>query len=207
MTIAASVGITIAVAYLLGSIPAGYIAGLLGGIDIRKEGSCNVGATNVVRVLGKRYGYPVFIFDLLKGVVAVLVGKRLADAPSSMEVFGILAGVVSVVGHMFPIWLKFKGGKGVATSIGVISALMPAAALVIVAVWLLTFALSRYVSVASIAAAIALPVTVGFVSRVTRTDHSALFYFSICLAVLITVRHRDNVQRLLNGTEPRFRRK
>src|SRR5437870_309761 len=113
--------------YLLGSIPFGYLAGRTAGIDIRQAGSCNIGATNVVRVLGKRYGYPVFVFDFLKGFGAVKLSMLLATRPlpgwNSPEVFGIIAAASSVVGHCYPLWLRFKGGKGVATSAGALFAL------------------------------------------------------------------------------------
>src|SRR6195256_7063717 len=107
--------------YLLGSIPFGYLAGRLSGVDIRGVGSGNIGATNVVRVLGKRYGYPVFAVDFLKGLAAVFaatcVARHLDLTQRSAQIFGITAGVCCVLGHSFPVWLKFKGGKGVATSL------------------------------------------------------------------------------------------
>jgi glycerol-3-phosphate acyltransferase PlsY len=197
--------------YLLGSIPAGYLAGRMAGIDIRKAGSGNIGATNVVRVLGKRYGYPVFAVDFLKGLAAVFaatfVAKHLDLTERSAQVFGITAGVCCVLGHSFPIWLRFNGGKGVATSLGVIFGLMPVAALIVVGVWLLTFQLSRYVSVASIIAALVLPVTVMLVSHRQRSDNTVVFYFSLCLTAVIILRHRPNLVRLMRGTEPRYRRR
>src|SRR4030088_3666061 len=153
--------------YLLGSIPAGYLAGRMAGIDIRKAGSGNIGATNVVRVLGKRYGYPVFAVDFLKGLAAVFaatcVAKHLDLTERSAQIFGITAGVCCVLGHSFPIWLRFNGGKGVATSLGVIFGLMPTAAIIVILVWAITFELSRYVSIASMLAALALPLTVALI--------------------------------------------
>src|SRR4029077_6426884 len=120
--------------YLLGSIPFGYLAGRIAGIDIRQAGSGNIGATNVVRVLGKRYGYPVFILDFLKGFGAVEIAIAFARAArpewGSPEVYGILAAFGSVVGHSFPPWLKFRGGKGVATSAGALFGVMPLAMLI-----------------------------------------------------------------------------
>ena len=197
--------------YLLGSIPAGYLAGRVARIDIRKAGSGNIGATNVVRVLGKRYGYPVFAVDLLKGLAAVFaatcVAKHLDLTERSAQIFGITAGVCCVLGHSFPIWLRFNGGKGVATSLGVIFGLMPVAALIVVGVWLLTFQLSRYVSVASIVAALALPIMVMLVSHRQHSDNTVVFYFSLCLTAVIILRHRPNLVRLIRGTEPRFRRR
>jgi len=197
--------------YLIGSIPAGYIAGRIAGIDIRTAGSGNIGATNVLRVLGKRYGYSVFLFDFIKGAVAVqmsiLICKVAAEPQLSSEICGILAGISSVVGHSYPVWLSFKGGKGVATSGGVIFSLMPFAALIVGIVWIATFLASRYVSVASITAAIALPITVGAMTYFRQLSSLLLLYFSICSAAVIIIRHRSNLSRLFNGTEPRFQRK
>jgi glycerol-3-phosphate acyltransferase PlsY len=197
--------------YLLGSIPAGYLAGRIAGIDIRNAGSGNIGATNVVRVLGKRYGYPVFAIDFLKGVIAVVIATAVARnmdlAERWVQGFGVTAGVCCVMGHAFPIWLKFKGGKGVATSIGVIFGLMPLAALIVLGVWIVTFELGRYVSVASIIAALTLPITVLLMSQWRHYDNAVVFYFSLCLTAVIILRHRSNLNRLMRGTEPRFRRR
>jgi glycerol-3-phosphate acyltransferase PlsY len=197
--------------YLLGSIPFGYIAGRIAGIDIRTHGSGNVGATNVIRSLGKAYGYPVFGLDFLKGFTAVKVslwaaGKIQPDWHSP-ELFGILAAISSVIGHSFPVWLSFKGGKGVATSAGALTALAPFAALIGLSIWIVTFWLTRYVSVASIAAAGALPLVILITTKVGREAGSLLFYSSLCLAAVIIWRHRSNLSRLVRGTEPRFNRK
>src|SRR6266480_1904338 len=197
--------------YLLGSIPFGYLAGRIGGIDIRKCGSGNVGATNVMRTLGKSYGYPVFVADFLKGFGAVkmslLIATRVQSEWNSPEMFGILAAISSVIGHSFPVWLHFKGGKGVATSAGALFALAPVAALVGVAIWILTFWLTRYVSLASIAAAAALPLIILASTSLSRTTGRLLFYSSVCLAAVVIWRHRSNLSRLMRGTEPRFTRK
>jgi acyl phosphate:glycerol-3-phosphate acyltransferase len=197
--------------YLLGSIPFGYLAGRIAGIDIRKCGSGNVGATNVIRTLGKSYGYPVFVADFLKGFGAVkmslLIVTRVQSEWNSPEMFGILAAISSVVGHSFPVWLRFKGGKGVATSAGALFALAPVAALVGAAIWILTFWLTRYVSVASIAAAAALPFIILITTWLSEHGGKSLFYSSVCLAVVVIWRHRSNLSRLLRGTEPRFTRK
>ncbi len=147
------------VSYLLGSIPAGYLAGRIAGVDIRHAGSGNIGATNVTRVLGKRYGYPVFIVDFLKGLMAVslsiLMEKRAQPQSVPTELIGIIAAISCVIGHSFPVWLSFKGGKGVATSMGGLFGLMPFVALIGGAVWVITFQITRYVSVASITATLA----------------------------------------------------
>jgi len=205
-----TIAVVVLVGYLIGSVPAGYLAGCIAGIDIRKVGSGNIGATNVLRILGKRYGYPVFLFDFLKGVAAVEMSILIFDSyhpAASRELYGILGGVSSVIGHSYPVWLNFKGGKGVATTAGVVFALIPFAALVMCVVWVAAFQASRYVSVASIAAAIALPVTVGALLYFEQLNKPVLLYFSIWLAAVVIVRHRSNVSRLLNGTEPRFQRK
>ena len=205
-----TIAVVVLVGYLIGSVPAGYLAGCIAGIDIRKVGSGNIGATNVLRILGKRYGYPVFLFDFLKGVAAVEMSILIFDIyhpAASRELYGILGGVSSVIGHSYPVWLNFKGGKGVATTAGVVFALIPFAALVMCVVWVAAFQASRYVSVASIAAAIALPVTVGALLYFEQLNKPVLLYFSIWLAAVVIVRHRSNVSRLLNGTEPRFQRK
>lgn len=197
--------------YLLGSIPFGYLAGRLAGIDIRKTGSGNIGATNVVRVLGKFYGYPVFFLDFLKGLGAVKISVLLATRGHSEwpspEVFGIIAAVSSVIGHCFPLWLKFRGGKGIATSAGALFGLMPLAMLIGLAVWILVFWLTRYVSVASITAAIALPFVIAILTWLNQSYGKALFYSSLCIAAVVIWRHHSNLSRLMRGTEPRFTRK
>jgi acyl phosphate:glycerol-3-phosphate acyltransferase len=203
--------IVVIASYLLGSIPFGYLAGRMAGIDIRNCGSGNVGATNVIRALGKGYGYPVFALDFLKGLGAVkmsiLIATRMQSEWNPPEMFGIVAAISSVLGHSFPVWLGFKGGKGVATSAGALFGLAPVAALVGVAIWIVTFWLTRYVSVASIAAAAALPFVILITTWLSRTTGKLLFYSSVCLAVVVIWRHRSNLSRLIHGTEPRFNRK
>lgn len=194
--------------YLLGSIPDGYLAGRFCGIDLRTQGSGNIGATNALRVLGKKWGYAVFLFDFLKGLIPVLaagiwgghIGFQVASAP------GALAALCSLLGHSFPVWLGFKGGKGIATSAGVIVGLFPAAFLFCVGTWLLLFTTTRYVSVASIAASIALPTAVTALFLFHRADWLALLV-SILMCALAVWRHRSNITRLRAGTEPRFERK
>src|SRR4029077_9512637 len=197
--------------YLLGSIPFGYFAGRLAGIDIRQAGSGNVGATNVVRVLGKAYGYPVFALDVLKGFGAVKISMLMAPGRppewSSPEIFGILAAMCSVSGHLYPPWLKFNGGKGVATSAGALFALAPAATLLGVAIWIIVFWLTRYGSVASLTAALVLPIVILVVRSHDQNNGKPLVYSSACVAAVIIWRHRSNLSRLMRGTEPRFTRK
>jgi acyl phosphate:glycerol-3-phosphate acyltransferase len=197
--------------YLLGSIPFGYLVGRLKGIDIRQAGSGNVGATNVVRVLGKGYGYPVFALDFLKGFVAVTISMLMAPGRrqewNSPEIFGILAAMSSVLGHSYPVWLKFNGGKGVATSAGALLGLAPLATLIGVVIWTIVFWLTRYVSLASITAAVGLPIIILLVSSHDENNGMPLVYSSACVAAVIIWRHRSNLSRLLRGTEPRFSRK
>jgi glycerol-3-phosphate acyltransferase PlsY len=197
--------------YLFGSFPAGYFAGRIAGVDVRSVGSGNIGATNVLRVLGKPWGYTVFFVDAFKGFAAVRLAFFLAEHLSFTRphavYFAILAAVMCVVGHTFPIWLGFKGGKGVATSAGAIFGLMPLAAVIIFLVWVVVFEITRYVSVASLVAASALPATVALLLHWEMVDGVALLYFSTVLAILVVWRHRANFSRLLKGTEQRFTRK
>jgi acyl phosphate:glycerol-3-phosphate acyltransferase len=197
--------------YLFGSFPAGYFAGRIAGVDVRSLGSGNIGATNVLRVLGKRWGYAVFFVDAFKGFAAVrlafFLAEHLAFARAHAVYFAILAAVMCVVGHTFPVWLRFKGGKGVATSAGAVFGLMPLAALIIFLVWVVVFEITRYVSVASLLAASALPVTVALLIHWKIIEGVGLLYFSTVLAILVVWRHRSNFSRLLKGTEQRFIRK
>ena len=197
--------------YLLGSIPAGYLAGRIAGIDIRKVGSGNIGATNVTRRLGRRYGYFVFVVDFAKGTLAVcasvLLGRYVGTEMTTTQIYGIVGATCCVLGHVFPVWLGFKGGKGVATFAGALFGLTPLAAAIGVAVWVITFEVTRYVSIASITTAVLLPLTVLALTHARHTNGMALFYFTLCLAAVVIFRHRSNLSRLLRGTEPRFKRK
>src|SRR5262245_27242012 len=196
--------------YLLGSIPFGYLVGQFAGIDIRSAGSRNVGATNVVRLLGKRYGYPVFVLDFLKGFGAVKISMLIATSPppgwNSAQTFGVIAALGSVLGHSYSPWLKFKGGKGVATAAGALLALMPIAVLMGAAVWILVFLATRYVSLASVITAALLPIVILVISWGNEKTW-IVFYLSVCLAAVVIWRHRSNLSRLMRGTEPRFTRK
>lgn len=193
--------------YFIGSIPFGYLAGRLAGIDVRQHGSGNIGATNVLRVIGKPWGFAVFFADALKGFAAVrltiLLVQARPDTALYQDSFAILAAATCVFGHSFPVWLKFKGGKGVATSAGSLFGVVPIAAVSIFLVWVAVFFLTRYVSVASILAALALPV---FVALLRGAHGSVVLYFSIAMTALVVWRHRSNMARLLQGTEPRFTR-
>jgi glycerol-3-phosphate acyltransferase PlsY len=214
-----------AASYLLGSIPSGLLISLSRGIDIRKHGSGNIGATNVWRTMGKTWGLLAFVCDALKGWVAVYVGFKIAmhvpvtaHLPHfvtrtkwlSQDYAGIAAAIGCILGHNFPVWLRFKGGKGVATSLGVIFGMMPLAALTIFAVWGIVFKVSRYVSLASITAAVSLPVVVMvLMSWWPRQAWGAVygwgnFYFAVAATFLLIRRHTANIRRLMDGTEHRF---
>jgi glycerol-3-phosphate acyltransferase PlsY len=197
--------------YLCGSIPFGYLVGCAKGVDIRDHGSRNIGATNVLRVVGKSWGLAVFFLDAFKGFaavrVALLLVAKTAAGPRYPEFYAILAAAACVAGHSFPIWLGFRGGKGVATSAGAILGVMPIAALIIFLVWLLFFETTRYVSLASVAAACALPLVVAALIWLNITHGVVLVYFSFVMAAIVVWRHRSNLSRLLHGTEPRFTRK
>jgi glycerol-3-phosphate acyltransferase PlsY len=196
-------------AYLIGSFPSGYLIGLACGIDIRKQGSGNVGATNVLRVLGKKWGYLCFALDIGKGALAVALAK-LAVAPAFDLIpswAGILAAVGVIVGHSFPIWLGFKGGKGIATSGGIALALFPPEVfLVSIAFWGLLFFVTRTVSIASLAAASVLSTTLVVDYFLGRAD-MPIMIIGIVMTALVFWLHRGNLRRLRAGTEPRFERK
>lgn len=199
------------IAYLIGSLPTAYIVGKLVGIDIRNVGSGNVGATNVARVLGKKFGYPVLLVDVAKGFVAVKVAEILAHSAQFssflLDLSAVLGAISSVIGHSYPIWLRFKGGKGVATSIGALFALNWVPALIMCLVWVVIFQTTRYVSLASIVAAVALPITVAMMLFLKELPTPVLLYFSLCLGAIVVFRHRTNISRLVEGTEHRFVRK
>lgn len=198
-----------ALSYLLGSIPSGYLAGRLRGVDLRASGSGNIGATNALRVLGKRDGYIVFAADFLKGIVgaraAIGVGVFLRpDLPR--EMFAATGTVAVVLGHMFPVWLRFQGGKGIATSGGVMIAVFPWPVFVLgLLAWLIGFFSTRYVSVASLASAVVLP-TVSAVLALFGQCHWMLVAAALILSLLAIWRHRPNIKRLLDGTEQRFQK-
>jgi len=194
-------------AYLLGSIPSSAIAGRLAGVDLRRHGSGNLGFTNVLRVLGARAAAPVLIVDAGKGVAAVLIARHAGSPgwPLGPETTALLAGLAAIAGHIWSVFARFRGGKGVATAAGVFGALAPLAACVSIAVWLAVVLTTRYVSLASIAAAVLLPIAIA-VSRAASGAPQAvpLLVASIVIAALVVVTHRANIGRLMNGTENRF---
>jgi acyl phosphate:glycerol-3-phosphate acyltransferase len=195
--------------YLLGSVPSGYLVAKSQGVDIRRHGSGNIGATNVLRVLGKKWGYLVFACDVLKGFLAVKIAAYAASVGHANVVLGAVLGAVAcILGHNYTIWLKFKGGKGIATSGGVLLGLFPPKViLAVLVVWLAVFLVGRYVSLASISAAVCLPLAVFLLMTRSGPDFWLLFWFSVAIGALAVWRHRSNLARLANGTESRFTRK
>ena len=195
------------VGYLLGSIPTGYLVAKGRGIDIRSVGSGNIGATNVFRYLGVPAGLFVLLVDAAKGWFSVTVASNLIcdwlfpDAGQlSRDWFHICGGLSAILGHNFTCWLSFKGGKGIATSAGVLVALVPIPLLIILAIWIVVFALGRYVSLASIAASFTLP----FATWITMDQNVRLTAVTGGMAILAIYKHRSNIKRLLNGTESRI---
>ncbi len=196
--------VTAAVAYLLGSIPSGYLAGLARGIDIRAVGSGNIGATNVFRMLGRKAGILVLVTDGLKGWLAVklvpyLVVQALSPgawSESGAEYLKITAGMCAILGHNYTCWLKFKGGKGIATTAGVLAGLIMPAFVAGLAVWIVVCLLTRYVSVASIAAAVTLPIATWKAGLSHR-----LILIAAAMGLLAIYKHKTNIQRLMHGTE------
>jgi glycerol-3-phosphate acyltransferase PlsY len=188
--------------YLVGAIPTSYLAGrLFRGIDLREHGSKNLGATNVYRTLGWRYAVPVGLVDVAKGVVPVLV---FAPQVSDSQLFALGCGIAAILGHVFSIFVRFRGGKGVATAAGVMLGLTPLALGVAAVAWLIVVALSGYVSLASIAAAAVFPVGVYLLERLDRPE---ILWLDALVALAIIWLHRANIRRLLNGTESRFGRR
>lgn len=196
---------SVLLAYLIGSIPTGYIFGkVLKGIDIREYGSGNVGATNVFRSVGKVPGIIVLVLDLVKGLVAVtlipyLVRLVFTEPAVYGSVYLISLGAAAIVGHIWTCFLRFRGGKGVATTAGVMIGLYPVVFFIGLAVWVIFVLIWKYVSLASIAAAVSLPV----IALIMGKDIATIVFFSI-LAILGTYSHRANIKRLLQGTESKI---
>jgi glycerol-3-phosphate acyltransferase PlsY len=203
------------VGYLLGSLPFGYLIARAKGVNIFEVGSKNPGATNVLRVLGKGPGYLAFFLDMLKGAVATGWPLYLAvdadmtngsavmtHADGSIRLFAMAGMIGAILGHSFSCFLKFRGGKGVATAAGGFLVLLPIETLIAGAVWIITFYASRYVSLASVLASLALPVATFFLVR-----SPLLLGLSAIIAFFVIIRHRANIVRLLNGTENKFVKK
>ena len=188
--------------YLLGSLPFGYLVAKAHGVDIFKAGSGNPGATNVKRVLGARAGNTVFALDAVKGAVAAGWPLLPFLAAPDARMMGLVGVIAAVLGHSFSMFTRFKGGKGVATAAGGLVVLMPVSCLIGAAVWVLTFLVTRYVSLGSILAAVAVPL-----ASWLRGNPLPLTLVATALGLFVIIRHRENLRRLLNGTESKFVKK
>ena len=210
MKIAIAAALTVA-AYLLGSIPFALILGRFHGVDIRRTGSGNIGATNLSRALGRRWGIAAFALDFLKGLLPVLAAGLLASPqppPGGIHPLHaqIACALAAVLGHVFPPWLGFRGGKGVATAFGALSGLVWPAALSAGAIWLVLYLATRTVSIASLGAAAAFPIVTAIVFRDQPADLAwPADLLAVLVAALIALRHRSNIRRLLTGQEGKFR--
>ena len=212
--------IAVLAAYVAGSLPFGFWISKCLGVDIRDKGSGNIGATNVLRTLGKKVGITVLILDILKGFLPVLIGSLIifSELPDSMrdneEIVGtiyVLLAIAAIVGHNYTFWLGFKGGKGIATSAGSIMPFLPQVLIGALLIWIISFFLTRYVAIASMAAAFSIPILTALL------DHNYLFpeinsslpviSFGVIAAIMAVWRHRSNIQRLMKGEEDRFERK
>lgn len=181
--------------YLIGSVPIGYLLGWLGGIDVRKAGSGNIGATNVARVVGKMQGILTLAGDAAKGFLPVFIAARLELGPGTIA----WVAAAAFLGHLYPVFLKFQGGKGVATALGIFLGLAPVVTLLLFAIFVLVVLISRVVSLGSIAAAGSAPVALWLFSY-----PPFVIALSAFLALMIVLRHRDNIRRLIAGAEPKF---
>ena len=203
--------VIILVSYLLGSIPTSILVGKwFYGLDIREHGSGNAGATNVFRVLGWKPGVAVMLVDIGKGAAATLYASQIVFSPIGIDpvYLKILAGLSAVFGHIWTVFAGFRGGKGVATAAGMLFALYPIAGLICLAVFLIIAFTTRYMSLASMLAAVCLPIVLLIMNNIFhKLVQPPLFVFSIFIAVLIVYTHRSNIKRLLAGTENRFGRK
>ena len=223
----------ISLGYLSGAIPFAWIIASAHGVNLSQVGSGNIGATNVGRALGRKWGVLCFVLDLLKGLIPVLAAGWAMDGLASQQAIEIDAtvrhttgtdhnvtstqawgwlgvAIATIVGHMYPVWLGFKGGKGVATGLGAMLGLWPVMtipALIAAVLWILTVKVTRYVSLASILAAVSIPVTLFVVTILSHADHHHLVpFFTVTkvMAALVIVRHRTNIARLLAGTESKI---
>ena len=182
-----------AISYILGSIPNGLILGkAIWGVDLRQHGSKNIGATNAWRTIGKAGGISIFALDFLKGAISAYLGLHLGGS----ELAGVLCGILAIAGHSWSVFLAFKGGKGVATGLGVIAALMPMVTLIVFAVWFAIVYFTGYVSLGSIVGAALVPILTLFFGL-----HTEFLILGLIAAVFIIYRHKSNIERLLNGTE------
>ena len=188
-------------AYLLGSIPSAvWIGKYFYKIDVREYGSGNAGATNVFRVLGKKAGIPVLLIDVLKGYLAVSIAYFSHETVGSYQFINLqlVLGIASLVGHIFPIFASFRGGKGIATLLGIILAVLPFAALISMGIFIIVLLISSYVSLSSMTAAVAFPIVVILVFKTTTPS---LIIFSILIAIMVLITHQKNIERLLRREE------
>jgi len=203
MIISYIVGIVLS--YLLGSIPFGYLIAITKGIDIRTEGSGNIGATNVSRVLGRKYGLIIFLLDMFKGFVAVFFVPLLFSGinfPTTADsLLVILCGFSSVLGHAFPVFLRFKGGKAVATSFGIFIWLAPIVIAMSFGAWIITVLVSRYVSLGSMVGTLTVVGVVVMVVDSPFGDNRYLTLLSVAVAILVIAKHTSNIKRIISGTE------
>src|SRR5205823_5729878 len=203
------VSLTALVAYLVGAIPFGYLVARRRGVDLFAHGSGNIGATNVGRILGRRFGILVFVLDFLKGALPTLAATLLdrglrPDLPA--DTLPVTAGVSAFLGHLFPIFLRFRGGKGVATGAGVVAVLLPLPTLAALTTWLVVVSTTRYVSLASLcAAAMLCGLRLGLAPGPLEPEHRILTLFCLWATTLVFVRHGANVRRLLAGSENRLK--
>lgn len=204
--------VIIFIAYLLGSIPFGYLVvrGATGGGDVRETGSGGTGATNVTRRAGKKAGILTLVLDALKGTLAVILALATLTTDWSVNAGVAAAAVAVIAGHIFPVWLRFRGGKGVATGLGVFVVLAPLACALAVGAFLVVFALTRYVSLGSIVAAMMIPVFILLLDAMRPDGNSTVMVTPLLVAAivgssLIVFRHRANIGRLMQGTESKLR--
>src|SRR5436309_6081716 len=203
------VSLTALVAYLVGATPFGYLVARRRGVDLFAHGSGNIGATNVGRVLGRRFGILVFVLDFLKGALPTLAATLLdrttqPDLPA--DTLPVTAGLAAFLGHLFPIYLRFRGGKGVATGAGVVAVLLLLPTLAALATWLVVVSTTRYVSLASLcAAAMLCGLRLGLTPEPLASEHRILTLFCLLATALVFSRHRANIRRLIAGTENRLK--
>ncbi|MGB9735414.1 MAG: glycerol-3-phosphate 1-O-acyltransferase PlsY [bacterium] len=193
-------------AFLIGSLPTGYLVAKAKGINIRTIGSGNIGATNVTRAMGKAWGAFVLIVDALKGFIPVFLVKEYITSPSPERMYVLMTtvGALAVAGHVFTPFLKFKGGKGIATTLGVLLAISPVLALILILIWIIAFLITRISSVGALSSALLMPVIVLFIFH--KPILNIMIGFSIFMTIFIFFTHRENIKRLYRGEEKGFKK-
>jgi acyl-phosphate glycerol 3-phosphate acyltransferase len=209
MTAYLLLGLTLLAGYLLGAVPFGWLIARSRGVDIMRQGSGNIGATNVGRVLGSRFGAVVFVLDFAKGALPVWAASwlaRFAGTELPPDTLPVAAGTAAFLGHLFPIYLRFRGGKGVATGVGVVAVLLPITAVIVLAAWVVILAATRYVAVASLAAVVLLSgLRLTLIHEPFSWDHAVVTAFCLFGTALVCLRHVGNIRRLALGTEHRLK--